>query len=80
MLSVFEENLNFEPEANGTRETQETPEGGDGVYDDWLLERKIKTRRLDDCWDTEELGDSCCFGTRTVEFGMDRVSKVHRGV
>jgi starvation-inducible outer membrane lipoprotein len=57
-------------------EKSETVGGG---YDDWLLERKVKPPRIDD-WEDGGLGDSCCFGTRTVEIGMDCVWELHGGV
>jgi hypothetical protein len=31
-------------------------------------------------YDEGELGDSCCFGTRTVDVGLDCVWKLHGGV
>lgn len=47
--------------------------------DDWTRERKVRIRR--DEWDEEaELGDSCCFGVRTVQTGRDCVWKLHGGV
>lgn len=46
---------------------------------DWQQERKVKVMKTDG-WKGEELGDSCCFGTRTIEFGMDCVWKLHGGV
>jgi hypothetical protein len=51
------------------------------TYDDWLLQRRVKMPRQDD-WDGGELGDSSCFGTRTVEssVGMDCVWKLHGGI
>jgi hypothetical protein len=45
--------------------------------DDWIVERKVKIHTWDD---DGELGDSCCFGTRTVQFGKDCVWKLHGGV
>ena len=35
-------------------------------YDDWLLQRRVRVRKS---WAEEDVGDSCCFGTRTVEGG-----------
>jgi hypothetical protein len=44
--------------------------------EEWQAEPKVKVH-----WDDEgELGDSCCFGTRTVEVGLDCVWKLHGGV
>lgn len=60
--------------------SKQKQDNDDGIYDDWLLERKVKTRKYDDDWDEGDLGDSCCFGTRTVEIGMDCVWKLHGGV
>jgi hypothetical protein len=80
MLSVFEASLSFEghgSEVNIAKVELEHHE--DESYDDWLLQRKVKTPRRDD-WDEGDLGDSCCFGTRTVETGLDCVWKLHGGV
>ncbi|KAH9878988.1 hypothetical protein J1614_002423 [Plenodomus biglobosus] len=63
-----------------TKASKQKQDNDDEVYDDWLLERKVKTRQYDDDWDEGDLGDSCCFGTRTVEIGMDCVWKLHGGV
>jgi hypothetical protein len=46
-------------------------------YDNWLLEKKVKVRNT---WNEEDVGDSCCFGTRTVDMGMDCVWKLHGGI
>jgi hypothetical protein len=81
MLSVFEASLSFEEHGSGVDITEkvELEHHEDESYDDWLLQRKVKTPRRDD-WDEEDLGDSCCFGTRTVETGLDCVWKLHGGV
>lgn len=82
MLSVFEASLSFEKD-DGEPVVAEKPEDerhdDDESYNDWLLQRKVKTPRGDE-WDDGDLGDSCCFGTRTVEIGMDCVWKLHGGV
>lgn len=44
--------------------------------EDWRTERRVKI--YDD--GEGELGDSCCFGTRTVDMGFDCVWKLHGGV
>lgn len=45
-------------------------------YDDWLMEKKVKVK--DTSWNEGlDVGDSCCFGTRTVEVGKDCVWKLH---
>jgi hypothetical protein len=53
-------------------------------YDTWLLEKRVKIRNpwaVDDReGEEEEVGDSCCFGTRTVDMGMDCVWNLHGGV
>lgn len=68
MSRDFEESLIFEGN-----------EGKDPEYDDWLIERKVKV--CADAWEMEEdLGDSCCFGTRTVEVGLNCIWKLHGGV
>lgn len=46
-------------------------------YDTWLLEKRVKFRSD---WGDEDVGDSCCFGTRTVDMGMDCIWKLHGGV
>lgn len=83
-------NLNFEEERHsehGHEEfsptalaAQETISKGEG-YDHWLLERKVRLPRRDD-WHEGELGDSCCFGTRTVESSMARdcIWKIHGAI
>lgn len=55
------------------------PEKGDEVYDDWLLERKVRIRQRDSR-DEGELGNSCCFGTKVVDISMDCVWKLHGGI
>jgi hypothetical protein len=46
--------------------------------DDWTGQRKVRIQTWDD--DEGELGDSCCFGTRTVNVGADCIWKLHGGV
>jgi hypothetical protein len=46
-------------------------------YDSWLLEKKVRVRSA---WAEEDVGDSCCFGTRTVDTGMDCMWKLHGGI
>ena len=80
MLSVFEESLNFERRHLIPLHTQEADNCKDGAgYDGWLLERKVKIPKRFE-WDEGELGDSCCFGVRTVEIGMDGVRNLHGGI
>jgi hypothetical protein len=72
---IFEEGGVCGKEEDGSVEVEGRGEG----YDDWLLERKVKVK--DGGWDDgEEQGDSFCFGTRTVDMGMDCVWKLHGGV
>jgi len=48
-------------------------------FNNWLLEKKVRVQG--NLWDGEEdLGDSCCFGTRSMEIGLDYVWKLHEGV
>ena len=47
------------------------------VYDAWLLEKRVRMRND---WGEEEVGDSCCFGTRTVDTSMGCIWKKHGGV
>jgi hypothetical protein len=49
------------------------------TYDDWESEKKVKVRNLEVDWE-EDVGDSCCWGTRTVDIGMDCVWKIRGGV
>ena len=46
-------------------------------YDSWLLEKKVRVRTY---WAEEDVGDSCCFGTRTVDMGMDCIWKLPGGI
>jgi len=67
MLSAFEASLSFELEPS--------------IEDMRQFEPKIKVHTWDD--EEGELGDSCCFGTRTVEtvdFGLDCVLRLYGGV
>ena len=75
MLSVFEANLSFEQDNAGLVDKKQDL----GSSDDWRLQRKVKVSKAF-AFDEEELGDSCCFGTRTVEYGMDCIWKLHGGV
>lgn len=80
MWSVFEEILNFDPGKQIPLLVSKTDDLVEcGRRDDWLLARTIKTPALD-IWDEGELGDSCCFGVRTVESSTDSVWKMHGGV
>jgi hypothetical protein len=48
-----------------------------GGAEQWTGERKVKSTS----WSMEEnIGDSCCWGVRTVETGLDCVWKLHGGV
>jgi len=79
MLSGFGASLSFESEFEEDQDEKNlghTEDMGGLESDDWHKERKVKVQ-----WDDEgELGDSCCFGTRTVEMGLDCVWKMHGGV
>jgi hypothetical protein len=85
MLSGFGASLSFEMEdehEHGLVAVEdEEGERDERGYDDWLLQRKVKIPQRDE-WDEGELGDSCCFGTRTVKsaVGMDCVGKLHGGI
>jgi hypothetical protein len=74
MLNVFGASLSFE---SGYENDAVIEDGTNEVEKEELqAERKVKVH-----WDDEgELGDSCCFGTRTVEVGLDCVWKLHGGV
>jgi hypothetical protein len=79
MSNVFVANSSFEPEDMASLVAEEPKRIEDSrKYDDWLLARKVRLPQSS--WEEGELGDSCCFGTRTVEVGMDCVWKLHGGV
>lgn len=47
-------------------------------YDGWLLEKKVRVRSN---WEEEDVGDSCCFGTRTVDdVGLDCIWRLPGGI
>lgn len=63
-----------------TRDVETQKENADTrpqEYDNWLLEKKVKIRN--DLGE-EDVGDSCCFGTRTVDMGMDCIRILHGGI
>lgn len=74
MSSSFAASLTFE--GNEERNNSDEP----GEPDDWLLERKVKIFPGDDWSIEDDVGDSCCFGTRTVEIGSDCIWRLHGGV
>ena len=85
MLSGFGVNLSSESdyEAGAFEAKEDLRKRDDEKGNDiWLSERKVKIPKRGEWeWDEEgELGDSCCFGTRTVEVGLDCVWKLHGGV
>ena len=51
--------------------------GRDGVGE---VKVGIRHEYAGDDFMEEELGDSCCFGTRTVRVGRDCIWKLHGGV
>jgi hypothetical protein len=74
MLNVFEANLSFESGYENDVVIKDVT--NEVEKEEWQAERKVKVH-----WDDKgELGDSCCFGTRTVEVGFDCVWKLHGGV
>ncbi len=75
MLSVFEASLSFEQEDTLLASKKQDVGGNDN----WQSQRKVKILKPF-AFEDEELGDSCCFGTRTVEFGVDCIWKLHGGV
>lgn len=76
MLSVFEASLISERNTSNDGYGQRLDKD---IRTDWLAEKRVKVRG-ETAWDEEDLGDSCCFGTRTVEIGVDCVWKLHGGV
>ena len=58
------------------------------MYDDWAAENRAANeyRKRAVEWDgieEEDIGDSCCFGTRTVrtaDIGSDCVWRLHGGI
>lgn len=79
MLRGFGGSLSFESDYN-------IADGGvdgkgavhEGEREGWSKERKVKIRIFEG--EEGELGDSCCFGTRTVQGGRDCAWKLHGGV
>ena len=68
-------------ESVNTSRNGNTPANADAGlgYDSWLVEKKVKVKASP--WeDGGDVGDSCCFGTRTVEAGKECVWKLHDGV
>lgn len=53
-------------------------------YDEWLIEKKVKIKEdailSQDLDGYSDVGDSCCFGTRTVQTGRDCAWKLHGGI
>lgn len=83
MWSAFGASLSSELgfEDRGREEVSGLGDGGkmeDVPNNDWLSTRKVKVHNME--YDEGELGDSCCFGTRTVEAGLGCVWKLHGGV
>lgn len=54
-------------------------EAKESASDEWEFEKKVKVRKFEPDWE-EDVGDSCCWGTRTVDIGMDCVWKIHGGI
>jgi hypothetical protein len=48
--------------------------------DGWCTEQKTRILEEERWGEVGELGDSCCFGTRTVQTGLDYVWMLHGGV
>lgn len=73
MLSVFAEISNFK-----NIEEAADPLGTriNGGRESWLLEKKVKISRRDE-WLDGDLGDSCCFGTRTIQRGSETPWKLY---
>src|SRR5690242_21765113 len=51
-------------------------------YDSWLLSRKVRSPWTEPypSADDEDVGDSCCFGTRTVDAGRGFVWRLEGGI
>ena len=66
--------------SNALRSADRPAVGTAGLgYDAWLVEKKVRVKHVP--WeDGTDVGDSCCFGTRTVEVGRDCIWKLHGGV
>lgn len=73
MWSVFEASLSSESDSDDEKVDEHRDEN-------WAREPKVKVHKSDEWIDEGDLGDSCCFGTRTVEVGLDCVWKLHGGV
>jgi hypothetical protein len=79
MWRGFEANLSFEMEMKMTT-TGEELNGESGM--DGVGERRVGVRDgiMNDTFIEGELGDSGCFGIRTVRMGEDCIWKLHGGV
>jgi hypothetical protein len=80
--SDFEANLSFELDSSNddTNTKEDDCDRNEHGSDSWRTEQKIRILE-EERWDEAgELGDSCCFGTRTVETGFDYAWKLHGGV
>lgn len=55
--------------------------GVEDGYDKWLLANEVYEgqEKEEALWE-QDVGDSCCWGVRTVDIGMDCVWKIHGGV
>lgn len=74
MSSAFEENLS----SKGSLGMIEPIIIHEREYDNMKTNAKVSIDHGKH--DEEELGDSCCFGIRTVEAGVDCIWKLHGGV
>lgn len=83
-LRGFEGSLTFELGCEAytqERDREKHAHAAGGGEADWQTQPRVKVRNMNINEDEEgELGDSCCFGTRTVEVGLDCVWKLHGGL
>jgi len=75
MWSGFGGSLSFE-----LMDEMEVADGKCGTDGAAEVKVRIKHEYVDNGFVEGELGDSCCFGTRTVRIGEDCIWKLHGGV
>jgi hypothetical protein len=80
MLSDFGASLSFDDDydtMDGTNMDNDMDAHGSLIA---LPEGNVNVQKREGWVEKGELGDSCCFGTRTVDIGLDCVWKLHGGI
>jgi hypothetical protein len=82
MSSDFGASSSFESESSIDDISEREVEGdwNNQRRTDWHMQRKIKTLKKEQWDEVSDLGDSCCFGTRTLEMGQHCVWKLPGGI